>query len=278
MMRKKLCYFVVIFLLTMMVSGCKNGDVTRGIRHAGFTISDTEFDCSEFLPNKEDGSYTKIWYYDGVNIITENGLLYDVSLDKKFSNGTSCKRADFTKSVVAILDNKVMKANDNKIYYMAGNGNNPAYSQVPTDDNSYPIYQILFNDPDISKIVTVDQNAGIYYALKRDGNVYKMVISRDDYNQPFTLRSSEIIYSKGSYGAIWDFYYSTNLGTNYIRTNTTIHRSIASNGEECSKYADIVCQYQMKEDVDLANYMDQIIVFNGSTLITKYGKIFTVAY
>ena len=77
---------------------------------------------------------------------------------------------------------------------------------------------------------------------------------------------------------MWDFYYSTNLGTNYIRTNTTIHRSIASNGEECSKYADIVCQYQMKEDVDLANYMDQIIVFNGSTLITKYGKIFTVAY
>lgn len=276
-MKKKICYFVVIFLMVFLATGCKNGEITRGIRHAGFTVSETEFTCSEFLPkDEEDTTYAKIWYYNGSQIITESGIIYDVSLDMPFANGESCKQADFTKKVVAILDDKIIKADDNKLYYFSSNGNLAAFSEVPTDDNSYQVYQIIFKDPDVIKAITVDQNSGIYYVLKRDGNVYKMVITRSEYNQPYVLRSSEIFYSKGVYGIILDFNYSADAKGNYIRTNTTIHRNIASNSDECNKYADVICQYQMREDTELELYLDRIVAYNGTTLITDYGKIFTV--
>ena len=36
-------------------------------------------------------------------------------------------------------------------------------------------------------------------------------------------------------------------------------------------------EYEMKEDPIYETYKDKIIVFNGSTLITTYGKMFSVA-
>ena len=92
-MKKKICYFVVIFLMVFLATGCKNGEITRGIRHAGFTVSETEFTCSEFLPkDEEDTTYAKIWYYNGSQIITESGIIYDVSLDMPFANAYNLRR------------------------------------------------------------------------------------------------------------------------------------------------------------------------------------------
>lgn len=277
-MKKKICYFGIMFLMLFMVTGCENGETTRGIRHAGFTLLDTEFTCDEFLPKHEtDTNYTKIWYFNSGRIISSEGIVFDYSSDLTFSNGKYCKRADFTKKVVAILDDTIVKADDNKLYYFTSSGSASAFSEVLASDNFYQIYKILFNDPDVMKVITVDQNAGIYYALKRDGNVYKMVITKADYNQPYVLRSSEIIYSKGVYGIIIDFNYGADLKYNYVRTNNSIHRQKASNYEECSKYADVECKYQFLEDKELIKYKDSIIVYNGSTLITSYGKMFTLS-
>lgn len=275
-MKKKICYFVLIFIMVFMLTGCKNGETTRGIRHAGFTLSSTEFNCSAFMPKDEtDTSYAKIWYYNGTKLITENGLIYEVALGGEFTNGESCKQADFTRRVTAILDDKIIRADDGRLYYLVANGNAAAYTAVTTEDSSYSLYQILFKDPETTKIITVDQNAGIYYLLKRDGNVYKYVISKSDYNQPPTLVDSPIVYSKGTYGVILDFNYSlSSIGGNFIRSNTAIHRNIATNYEQCSKYADVQCHYEMRQDIDLYQYMDKIIVYNGSTIITTYGAVF----
>lgn len=277
-MKKKICYFIVIVLMVFIATGCNNGETTRGIRHAGFTLSGSEFNCTEFMPiDEEDTNYTKIWYLGASKIITDTGIIYEMALDGEFSTGESCKKADFTKRVVGIFDDKIIKADDGKFYYLVSNGNAAAYSQVTTEDNSYQVYQILFEDPDVTKVITVDQNSGIYYLLKRDGNVYKYIVTRPSYNEPYILRSSEIIYSKGTYGgAILDFNYTNSLGTNYIRTNSSLYRTIASNRDECSKYADIQCQYQMQRDDDLYQYMNQIIAYNGSTIITTYGSVFTI--
>lgn len=277
-MKKKIRYFIIIILIVFMATGCKNGETTRGIRHAGFTLADAEFNCSEFLPQDEyDVNYTKIWYYGTSKIITETGVVYELSSDLKFSNGESCKRADFNRKAVALLDDKIIKADDNKLYYLSSGGNVAPFTQVTVEDSSYQIYSIIFNDPEIIKVVTVDQNSGIYYALKTDGNIYKLIISRNDYNQPYQLRSSEIVYSKGTYGNIIDFNYSADFRSTYIRTNQSIHRQIPYNREECSKYADVECKYQMVEDTELIKYADKILVYNGNTLITTYGKIFTVS-
>ena len=66
------------------------------------------------------------------------------------------------------------------------------------------------------------------------------------------------------------------MGGNFIRTNTSIHRNIATNFETCSQYADIQCHYEMKQDVELIKYMNDVIVYNGSTIITTYGTIFNI--
>lgn len=275
-MNKRIIYFIVIVSMVFIFSGCKHGDVTRGIRHAGFSVEATEFQCEDFLPkDDEDVDYMRIWYFDGNKIITNNGIIYEYSFDKQFVNGDYCKRSDFTGTVSAILDGAVFRAGDNRIYYLSSEGAVP-YSLVQTDDSSYQLYQLIFGDPDVIKGVTVDSDAGIYYVLKSDGNIYKWVITKDDYNSPYVLRSSEIIYSRGTYGSIIDFGFSSDLKGNYIRTNSTIYRNIASNYDECNKYAGVECKYELKEDGDLALYLDRIIAYNGYTLITNYGRIFNI--
>ena len=281
-MKKKIRYFIIILML-FMVTGCKNGEVTRGIRHAGFIINSEEFNCSEFMPkDEEDTNYTRIWYYNGTKLITANGIIYDVAIGGKFSSSVggkeSCKKSNFTKKVTAILDDKIIRADDGRLYYLVANGNAAAYTAVTAADSSYALYQILFKDPATIKIITVDSNAGIYYLLKRDGNVYKYVITKSDHNQPPVLVDSPIVYSKGTYGAILDFNYSlSEMGGNFIRTNTSIHRNIATNFETCSQYADIQCHYEMKQDVELIKYMNDVIVYNGTTIITTYGTIFNIS-
>mgnify|MGYP003292341839 CR=1 FL=1 len=56
---KKVMLFIMIILFVFTVTGCKNGDATRGIRHAGFILSDEEFNCSAFLPASEEDTMLK---------------------------------------------------------------------------------------------------------------------------------------------------------------------------------------------------------------------------
>ena len=49
----------------------------------------------------------------------------------------------------------------------------------------------------------------------------------------------------------------------------------ATNEKDCSKYADVPCQYTMTESEEYLNYRDRVVAYNGSTLITDYRMIFT---
>lgn len=277
---KRICYYVkslvVIFVLVLFSTGC-DGNITRDIRHAGFSLSNASFTCSLLLPEKET-KYEKLWYLDSTFAISQAGKVYELSLDQKYANQQNCKEAEFSGEVVSILDNKIVKGKDNQLYYMNSQTNVAAYSMVTATDNSYPIYALLFSDPTISKIVTIDQGKGIYYALKTDGNIYKIVVSRADMQSPYQLTSSEIIYSKDTYGKIEDFYYSnSNPSVTYIWTADKVMRMLKTNEEECSKYADVECKYQLSEDTILTKYQDKVFGYNGSLLITTYGKQFSVA-
>ena len=48
----------------------------------------------------------------------------------------------------------------------------------------------------------------------------------------------------------------------------------ASNEKECTKFADVPCQYTMLESEEYLNYKDKVVAFNGSTLITDYSQVF----
>ena len=312
MSKKSFCKIIFVFVLVFLVTGCRHGSTTRGIRRAGFTIGNAEFECKQFLPEQlsifeelftdtpPDTNYTKIWYMDDTRIITDTGVIFDYVLGGTFSNNESCKQAEFTKNVVGIMDNKIIKASDGNLYYFSDSGQAAIYSRVTGEDSSLKTYQILFEDPSVIKVVTIDDSAGIYYLLKRDGNIYKYVITKAYSNEPPTLKSSEIVFSKSVYGSIVDFNYSiTELGANYIvsknenmETNglypLRFNRSIATNAAMCTKYQDIQCQYTMKFDEPLADpeqtgyyplslYQNEMIVYNGKMVITKYGKVFNLA-
>lgn len=275
---KKLKTIIVVVILTFILTGC-NGNVTRDIRHAGFSLVSNEFICSDLMPkNDKDTSYKKISYMNDKFAITEEGTIYEVSLNQPYSNKENCKMSSFTSKVVATLDDNIIKAEDGKLYYTPANTSSTPYTEVTVNDNSYEIYKLLFEDSTVKKVITADQSAGSYYVLSSDGNIYNYIINRENYNSPYILQDKKVAYYKVDYnGEIIDFSYNSNSKSLvYLKTNNEIYRTLATNANECKKYADVTCKYKLQKDETLTKYYkDKILYYGPTTLITTYGKMFS---
>lgn len=278
MKKKIMC--LIICLSILLLTAC-DGDVTRALRHDGFALSGSEFICTSLTPlNDKDTNYTKIKYLASNFAVLEDGSIYDISLSKVYANKENCKKSTFTGKVVAIFDDTIIKASDNKFYYTSANTSATPYSEVTENDNNYQILSLLFSDSTVTKVETVDSNTGSYYVLKTDGNVYNYIITRADYNSPYAVTSNNIIYSKINYGSnnIIDFNYSSSTPTaTYVKTSTSIYRTQATNKDKCTKYADVTCTYKMSSDDTLNKYSSKILYFGPTILITTYKKEFTIA-
>lgn len=277
-MKMKKMKFVVLAVLILVCCSACNGTITREIRHAGFTMGDT-FTCDNFYPKeKEDTNYEKIKYFTGSHLINSEGKIYELSIGQKFANDQNCKVSDTNIVVKAIFDDKIVKGTDNKYYYLVGSNDVSSYSVIPETDNSYLIYDLLLKADDVIKVITANSSTGLYYVLKDDGNIYGYTISKKDYNSLPTVTSTTVAYSKNDYGAkIIDFNYAGESLNTFLRTDDKIFRMKITNSEECNKYADIKCNFQMLEDEIFNTYKDVIISYNGNTLITNYKQMFTVA-
>ena len=274
-MKKK--YLILFLIILFFCAGC-NGTITRKIRHSGFTVG-SEFNCSVFYPkDNKDIYYSKIKYFTGSHVIDAEGKIYEVSLQIKYSNNENCKEVYTDIRVQAIFDNKIIKGKDNKYYYLFSQDDNPSYTQVPTTDNQYSIYNLLLKDANVVKVQSVSSNSGIYYVLKSDGNVYETVINSQDRNSPPKIVGNNIVYNRLDYNdSIIDFNYAGDSINTFVRTQNKVFRMRIKNSNECKKYADILCDYEMAEDSLFEEYKDRIITFNGTTLITDYKRMFTVA-
>ena len=270
----------ILFSLLFIVILCTacNGNVTRDIRHDGYSVS-TKFICDTFYPSdKKDTLYGKVKYLTSNKIIDNNGYIYELSLEQVYSNKQNCKKASTDIIVKAIYDDKIIKGNDNKYYYLEGSNNVASYSLIQETDNSYELYSILLKDDDVVKVITADGSKGIYYILKTDGNIYSYTITKANYNSPLKVVSKTIAYDSGDYGSkIIDFNYSGESSTTYLKTEVGYYRMKAINYDSCSKYADVNCIYNLEEDEILNKYKDRIIAFNGKTLITDYKQVFTIS-
>lgn len=273
-MNKYIKFLVIAFFVTIFCSGC-NGDITRAIRHDGFTVGTTEFKCDALM---DSGSYETVRFFTSNGLITDTGRIYNISLSQKFSNNSNCSAADISVKAVAIFDNKVFKADDGRMYYLVSDNNAQAFSQVTTADNSYYLYDLLLRPEGTVKVMTADSTNGIYYVLKTDGNVYGYTVSSADRNSSPTIAGTVIVYSKDDFGGnIIDFNYLGDSAATYVRSENTVFRMVATNSSECTKYADVKCDYAMMEAEVFSKYGDSIFAYNGSTLITTYGKVFTAA-
>ena len=124
-----------------------------------------------------------------------------------------------------------------------------------------------------SQVKTVDASSGHYYVLKKDGNVYNFVVSKT--HNSAAVVSSPVVYSRSNYdGEIIDFSYAGKTSGTSVRTTSEIFRMIATNKEECSKYVDVACEYEMQLDEGLTEHQNKILGFSGTYLITTYGKQF----
>lgn len=85
----RICIFVIgiVFLCT----GC-DGNVTRDIRHTGYTLNGDSFKCENFsFKNEATGEMVnKIRYLTSTHIIGEDGKVFEISLSKKYLDGQNC--------------------------------------------------------------------------------------------------------------------------------------------------------------------------------------------
>ncbi len=271
--------FKIIFAFIIIIVFCCScdGNVTRDIRHAGYSLSNDKFVCDDVMPkNDKDQSYKRIKYFKDNYFITEDGEIYDISLGLKYSNDQNCVVAN-TSVLVDSVFGDIAKGKDGGYYYLTAQNNISRFGAIPTTDMAYQLYVLLLGDSNNLKVQALDNNIGSYLVLKTDGNVYKYIVSRSQDNKNYVVISTNIMYSKDQFGDyIVDFSYKgNNLGT-FIKTDSSVYRMKISNYEECNKYADVSCTYEMMEDQIFVDYRDKILAFNGSTLITTYGRIFSV--
>ncbi|MBR6950016.1 MAG: hypothetical protein IKH54_07525 [Bacilli bacterium] len=270
--------YIVLFILVIVITGCsyKYATTTRNIRHSGFSVASNSFKCDSIFDSKEEIVKEPIAFYIGGYIFTETGYLYETNLGKVYSNNMNCKKPEFSTLVSAVFDLSIIKGTDNNYYYVGGSEEIPAYSQVTSNDEDYSLYDILLKENDVVKASTINSKEGIYYVLKRNGNIYEYDITKDK-NNHYSLINSYVKYDYNDYGStIIDFNYNGSSTSTFVKTENSYYRMKVTNSEECSKYADVNCVYEMALDDKLTEEYDQILAYNGSTLITKYGKIFNV--
>lgn len=274
-MAKKLFKMITLGIFVLFICTACDGDITRSIRHDGFSVGN-KIKCDLFFSENGLSSH-KIKFFTGSHIIDEYGKIYEVSLGQAYSSGQNCRDSGKSIIVKAIMDNNIVKGADGGYYYLNGSGQVLPYTKITESDNSYQIYNLLLQDSTVVKVMTADSSNGLYYVLKSSGDVYGVTISKADRNTPPAISSTTTVYSKVDYGAfIEDFNYAGNSAATFVKTNNSLFRLRASNAKECSKYADIPCNYTMVESEEYVNYKDRVVAYNGNTLITDYGSVFTV--
>lgn len=263
---------LILILLILICTGC-NGNTTRDIRHQGYSMNGL-FKCERVYSKDKNDPVDKIKYLIDGGYVNQNGELYDVSLSGIFSNEENCKKSVFTHKIKAIYNTDIVKADDNLLYYIKATDKNEAYSLVNNLNELYPLYSLLLRDEDILKVQSISELE--YYILKADGNIYDYVLSKDD-NNNYSVVSTNIIYDKSGYGNIVDFYYAGNSLRTYLISDKGIYRMNISNRDVCSKYVDVVCEYEFVLNEVLTKYKDRIIAYNGNNIITDYGQIFNIS-
>lgn len=271
---KKIMMLSVLLIMVFICTGC-NGDVTRSLRHDGFSVG-PDIVCDAFIGKT---AVEKVKFLTSNHIVTANGKIYELSLSQTYYNKSNCRVAETDLNVVAIFDEGIVKGSDGKYYSLMNQNNGEgAYKEISENDNSYAVYDLLLKPDDVIKVVTVDSGSGTFYVLKKDGNVYEIIVKKPNYNSAPEIAATSIIYSQADYGGtIIDFGYRGKSGGTFVRTQERVFRFYATNLGECSKYADIECDYQMTEAVSFSEYGDYILGYNGSLVITTYGKTFTIA-
>ena len=258
-------------LFTICV-GCE-GDVTRALRHNGYSLSSKKkLVCNVFF-GKEATEHVR--FLTSTHAITDDGVLYELSPNVKYSNEQNCRKAATDIQVKALYGESVALATNGKIYNLVATNEAAAYTEIGPTNNAYEQYKLLFTQTNAVKFVATGSD-GVVYGLSPDGNVYGYTLQKEDNNGPLKIVGTVIAYNKMDYGNIIDFGYAGKSLATYVKTSDKIYHLSITNQKECSDYADIPCNFIMAEDEELEKYSDYILAYNGSSIYTTYRKFFTL--
>ena len=278
---KKIFVLICIMMFTLVLTGC-NGTVTRALRQDGFSVKDNTFKCSLLNldrkeDDEEDNTSEDVKFLVGNYAIGVSGNIYQLSYDQLFSNDMNCKKVA-TIPTKAVLDEDYILGEDGKYYYLSAGNNDTViqFSEMPQEDETYQKLSLFFTG-DVKRAITVNSNINSYYVLKDDGSIYNYVLTQDKDSKQYFIKSDNVQFTSNSYdGKIIDFFYAGDSTATFFRTPTSIYRNLIGNEEECSKYVDVPCEYEIGIDTTLTENLDKIVLYDGKTLFTNYGRIFVV--
>lgn len=276
MMKNRIRLVCSLLVVCLIVTGC-NGTITKNIRRDGYAVQDGKFNCGFFISkSKEERAVDKVKYLTDNYIISEKGYIYEITLGGVYSNGMNCKKGgNIGGKVVAIMDQSIVKDSTGHFFYLDTNEEAMKYTRVPESDENYQIYYLLMKDADVKKVVTVNSNIYSYYVLKANGSIHNVHLKKDKDTDKISILSDSEEISTGVYGSIIDFGFAGESLATYFRTSDKFITMKAKNAKDCNKYVDVPCQFGLDEDDVLIEYQDKIVAFNGKTLITDYGRVFT---
>lgn len=193
--------------------------------------------------------------------ITKDNEIYDISFNELYSNNQNCKKREINIDIKNIQDNYIF-SKDNKIYNIRD-----LEEQYITD-----YLQIYLADKDIIKIIDSDydnidytNNLKLPVIVFKNNNLYKQIYKMPTYYdgkvvEKATLEKEEIYKSLEEYGNIKHISlannYTNNSGKDYQLEDNTIKTIISDKGyyyldevktDECIKYKDIKCEFELKE-------------------------------
>ena len=232
--------FVLIFVFFFPK---KSNSFSKKLEKKGFTESKEQFICKSINDDSKLIMTTRKY-----SLIVINGEVYDINFKTPYENGENCMNRDFSTKLTSHIDN-ILVGEDNKYYIVYDN------LSVKEEEFSYDIKDI---------VMKADK-----YILKKDGNIYylegnKMVLK---------YKKSDFIGEIQSISVMNSDYREDEERKIIVITDDAIYYSYSENAEKCRIYADVKCNYNMKEDNFLSKYRKEILYVDDTILITKQGKI-----
>lgn len=271
---KKLLILIFMVSLCFLFVGCslktedipkekntKNTDDNKWLKQLTNYYEKYDWNCEVSLKTIKDFST-----FNNV-FITNDGDLYQYSLEKIFSNGSYCKKIDSDIKFDRFINGAIISTNkipyafyENKlIKKMEGWTGGFDYNLLNKYDGIFMLNQ------------THDGSSFDYmqflYGFISNNTVYSINNSGDKRKQ------TEI-------GKIPDDEYLVKTYNDIIKTNKNFYYYSIVNREECEKYADVECAYGLARFDEISNYYDRIYYFNARILILNDNEnyIYTNQY
>ncbi len=217
-------------------------------------------------------------------IFTNDGI-YQYSTSKKYSNNTNCKKINDAE-IEKVIGYDFMK-DDHKVYSIK-------YDTGELVENNYNFYKIDYFANDeviyVSNYTSayVDSKETIYFlALKTDGKIYKVKYVRNYQKNTYEKVAEEVWQEYADEKILMfssDEHYDNDtneyvVSLHYLKTDKSIYLRENNNKEECQKYIDVKCTYELVKNAYLSKINNKIIgkidygfILNDGSLIEYYDN------